>query len=147
MPTFQDLEQKRIEEFFQLARVLENTGVGAYSGAAPYIDSMDYLAAALSIATIEARHAGYLNTFLLDPITAPASDATADPSFEAPLTDTEVDAGAGPFIANLNGVPPVTYSTTPSPDNDIAILNFALALEYLEAEFYNLNVPKFFGGK
>ena len=28
--------------------------------------------------------------------------------------------------------------------NDIAILNFALALELLELDFYNINVPKFF---
>ena len=146
-PTFQNLEQKRIAEFYQLARVFENTGVGAYIGAAPFIDSMDYLSAALTIATVEARHSGFINTYLLDPITAPASDDQSDPSFDTPLTADEVATAVGPFISSLNGGPAITYSETPSADNDIAILNFALALEYLEADFYNLNVPRFFGGK
>ena len=143
-PTFQGLEQKSFADFATLAQTLENTGVGAYLGAAPVISSMATLAAAGSIATIEARHAGYLNTFLRDPITSNAADDDADPSFESPLTPGQVVAGAGPFISSLNGGPPVDYSATPSTENDVAILNFALALEYLESEFYNLNVPKFF---
>ncbi len=143
-PTFQNLEQKKYADFVALARVLENTGVGAYLGAAPVINSDAYLSAAGSILTVECRHSGYLNTYLKDPITAPASDETANPSFDSPLTAAEVVAGAGAFIASLNGGPAVTYSTTSSDANDIAILNFALALEYLEADYYNLNVPKFF---
>jgi hypothetical protein len=147
MPTFQNLEQSTFEAFAKTSQALENTGCGAYLGAAPVIYSRAYLAAAGSIALIEGRHAGYINNFLGDPITAINPDLTADPSFEAPLTPAQVDAAAGPFIKSLNGGPPVSYSETPSNSNDIAILNFALALEFLEAEFYNLNVPKFFGSK
>lgn len=146
-PTFTGLAMKKYVDFVDTARVLENTGVGAYLGAAPVINSSDYLAAAGSILTVEARHSGYLNTYLKDPITASAADPTSTPSFDAPLTAAQVVAGAGPFIANLNGGPAVTYDTNPSDQNDIAILNFALALEYLEAEFYNLNVPTFFKPK
>jgi hypothetical protein len=142
-PTFQDLTQETFFLFKGVARVLENTGVGAYLGALPIIFNSEYTAAAGSIALVEARHAGYLNTFLGDPITENAADDAA-PSFDVPLTIAEVAAGAGPLIKSLNGGPPLTFSATPSADNDIAILNFALALEFLEMEFYQKNVARFY---
>lgn len=146
-PTFQGLEQANYPAFVQLAQTLENTGVAAYLGAAPFFDSGEFLAAAGSILTVEARHAGYLNSYVNDPLTGNAVDEDTNPSFDSPLTPDQVVAAAGAFIANLNGGAPVTYSNVPSPENDVAILNFALALEYLEAEFYNLNVPKFYKAK
>lgn len=140
-PTFQNLLQPSFKQFFLVSQALENTGVGAYLGAAPSILSRAYLAAAGSIALIEARHAGWLNSLVNVPITTNVYGQ--EQSFEMPLTAAQVVALASPFIASLNGGPPVDYSTTPSDANDIAILNFALALEYLEAEFYDVNVSNF----
>jgi Ferritin-like domain len=140
-PSFVDLTQPNLVTFAQTSRALENTGVGAYLGAAPIIFNSAYLAAAGSILTIEARHSGYLNVLLDLIMTENVDDRVVD--FDVPLTQEQVVALAGPFITSLNGGPPLSFSTTPSAENDIAILNFALALEYLEATFYNINVPRF----
>jgi hypothetical protein len=140
-PSFVDFTQPNLLAFVQTSRALENTGVGAYLGAAPIIFNKAYLAAAGSILTIEARHSGYINVLLNLIMT---DNAVGDVvNFDVPLTQEQVVANAGPFITSLNGGPPLSFSTTPSAENDIAILNFALALEYLEAAFYNTNEPFF----
>ncbi len=132
-PTFQGLLQKKYKDFVTVAQALENTGVGAYLGAAPVLNNTDYLAAAGSIMTIEARHAGAINYLLRTPVSINGE------SFDKPLTPEQVAAAAGGFIVDLNGGPALGYASAASDQNDIAILNFALALEFLEAEFYNVN--------
>lgn len=48
-------------EFVATARDIENTGVTAYNGALSLIDDVDLQTSAATIATVEARHAAYLN--------------------------------------------------------------------------------------
>lgn len=140
-PNFMNLEQPDVFSFAQTSFVLENTGVGAYLDAAPLINSKEYLAAAGAILTIEARHSGYLGTLLK--VTMDLFKASIDNHY-APLSAL-VQYNVMPFVKDLNGGPDLTVGTTPSDANDIVILNVALALEYLEADFYNINVGKFFG--
>lgn len=142
-PNFQGLTMPNIRTFVTVTRALENTGVGAYLGALPVIFSRANVAAAGSIALVEARHSGYVNVLLNELMTQNVFGQ--EESFDQALTIQQVVTLAGPFIKDLNGGPPLTFSSTPSRNNDIAILNFALALEYLEASFYNINVPRFFG--
>ena len=132
-PTFKGLQQTDVMAFANLSQVFENVGVGAYLMAAPAISSKAYLAAAGSILTIEARHAGFLDVLLGKPI-------SANGAFDKPLTQAEIVTDVSPFITSLNG------GSDPSGalKNDADILNFALLLEYLEAEFYTLNVPVLF---
>lgn len=47
-------------EFLATAVVLEDTGVGAYAGAAPFIENAELVPPALSIHSVEARHASFL---------------------------------------------------------------------------------------
>ncbi len=143
LPNFRNLRQPNARAVATTARTFENTGAGAGRAAAPVIFSRMVLEAATSLVLIEGRHAGYLNTLLNQIHTANAVNVP-DQSFEQPLTQEQVLQLTSPFIQDLNGGPPAAFSLTPSAANDIAILNFVLILEYLETEFYNLNVPLFF---
>jgi hypothetical protein len=75
-----------------LAATVENLGASAYLGQAPNIQSKEILAAALSIHTIEARHAATLNTLV-------KKSPTPEGAFAQPKTMAEVLAIVKPFIA------------------------------------------------
>lgn len=76
----------------KLAATVENLGASAYLGQAPNIKSKEILAAALSIHTIEARHAATLNTVL-------KMSPTPDGAFAKPMSMSQVLAAVKPFIA------------------------------------------------
>ena len=50
-----------VGKFVSVAQFLENTGVSAYDGAIAHIEAAPLLTAGATIATVEARHAAYLN--------------------------------------------------------------------------------------
>jgi hypothetical protein len=132
-PTFKGLEQASQGDFVAMSGTLENTGVAAFLMALPAITDRTYVAAAESIVTIEARHAGFVNALLGKPL----SESGA---FDKPISHAELLTAVSPFIASLNGGPDPAAAL----DNDTVILNFALLLEHLEAEFYRVNVPRLF---
>jgi hypothetical protein len=76
--------------FLKLAQTLEDTGVSAYNGAAPQIQSKDVLGAAGSIVQIEARHAAAIRLQRSQP---PAPDA-----FDKPLHMAAVLKAVKPLI-------------------------------------------------
>jgi hypothetical protein len=72
--------------FMKTAQVLENTGVHAYSGQALNIKHGNYVKAAVSILTIEARHASVIGL-----LNDPSGEAIApDGPFDTPLTAAKV---------------------------------------------------------
>jgi hypothetical protein len=72
--------------FLKTAMVLEDTGVSAYAGAAPLIANKKTLSAALSVHSVEARHAAWVRDIIGkggDPLPAPAA-------FDPALTKAQV---------------------------------------------------------
>jgi rubrerythrin len=88
VPSFPALGGQRA--VLSLAIQLEETGVGAYNGAAPLIQSPDLLAAAGSIVQVEARHAGALREL--------AGREPAPAAFDKALSQAEVLKAIRPFV-------------------------------------------------
>ena len=76
-----------------LASTVENLGAAAYLGQAPNIQGKDVLAAALSIHSVEGRHAATLDTLL-------GKTITPDGAFAKPASMSQVTAAVKPFIVS-----------------------------------------------
>ena len=81
------------DAILNLAATVENLGAAAYLGQAAKIKDPEILAAALSIHTVEARHAAALNQALGKP-------ATPDGGFAKPASAEEVLMKVKPYIAS-----------------------------------------------
>ncbi len=139
-PTFQGLITSDPTTVLVIGRNSCNTGASAYFGGYNYIYNPAVKAVAASLALVEAYQAGFLNVLSGQPL------IPGGLTYTQAATIPEVVTAVSPYIVSLNdnGLFPATFSTTPSPANDIAILNFALILEYLESTLYGNSVPKAF---
>ena len=78
------------KSFLGLAQTFEDTGVSAYNGAAPRIESKEILAAAGSIVQVEARHAAAIRSLNGKPI--------SDSGFDKALEMQDVLEAVKPFV-------------------------------------------------
>ena len=88
-------------KILETAATVENLGAAAYLGQAGRIKSKEILSAALSIHSVEARHAAALNKLVGAGFTGndPLSGSLPDGAFAKPMTKDEVLTAAKPFIA------------------------------------------------
>jgi rubrerythrin len=95
---------ENVGEFYDLGQVFEDTGVAAYNGAAASVDTEKYLAAAVQIHAVEARHASYFRT-LNNPL--PADSGALNPfpeAFQQKLSVSDVAKRVIPFIEGVEEV-------------------------------------------
>ncbi|HUQ92317.1 MAG TPA: ferritin-like domain-containing protein [Bryobacteraceae bacterium] len=117
--------------FLATAQALENTGVSAYDGALALIQDASLQQTGATIATVEARHAAFLNLVaggaFSSTVPPPATGTPSIPgvsgspfpnAFDTPLTQAQVLAIAGPFLGTC---------TTPLPAST-AIATFSPAI-------------------
>jgi hypothetical protein len=106
-----DFGVETVDDFLALGQVLENTGVAAYAGAGPYIESPDLQGAALSIHSVEARHAAILNWV--------NGESPFPNAFDPPSSQQEVLDAVSQFIVSANGGGAnQTATPTPTPAGD-----------------------------
>lgn len=144
--------------FLETAMALENGGQQAYAGAINRISNPAYARAAAQIASVEARHAAYLNQLLgtspfpaaFDTATVPATIATIIAPFivSCPYNITLPTIRPSGVALNSSNHTVATGSNSPvysvaQKMNDIVALNYALTLENFESAFYQYALTTF----
>jgi hypothetical protein len=93
---------KTADTFIAVAMTLENTGVMAYDGAIALVQSAALRTTAATIATVEARHAAYLNELNgVSPFPA---------AFDTPGSATSILTAAASFLAPCSMFPPTAVA-------------------------------------
>jgi hypothetical protein len=81
------------------ADAFENLGVAAFNGAGPLINNLDYLTAAITIVSVEARHAAMISALLHGPSRASAGQGHISANgLDATMQPKAVLAKSKPFI-------------------------------------------------
>jgi rubrerythrin len=99
---FQPTLDKGLKAVLETAATVENLGAAAYLGQAGNIKSKEVLAAALSIHSVEARHAAALNTLVGRGFGGgknPLEGALPDGAFAKPMSEAAVLKAVKPFLA------------------------------------------------
>ena len=81
-----------VEVFLTTAIQLEDVGVSAYAGAAPFIEDDELLPSALGIHSVEARHASFVRAL--------AGETGFPDAVDEPLSRSEVEEFASGFIVD-----------------------------------------------
>jgi Ferritin-like domain len=130
--------QPNFATFLETAAAFENTGSGTYGGALFAVQQTDeYFPTAVGLCTVESRHASFLNALLGDALV---------PNFapvEAPIPQEITLSRVAPFVKDPVAEIPSFDPENASDENNFRILDFLLFLEYIEAAFYRINVPRF----
>ena len=100
MASFQPVIDGGLKKVLETAATVENLGAAAYLGQAGNIKSKEILAAALSIHSVEARHAAALNELVGRGFkgSGPLSGSLPDGAFAKPMSMNEVLAAVKPFL-------------------------------------------------
>ena len=132
------LRQPNLRAFIETASAFENTGSGLYHGALLNItQTQEYFPTAAGLASVESRHASWLNTLLGEPLVPDFAPV------EAPIDQGIVLSRVAEFVTDHRSSFPSFDTTVVSDANNFFILDFVLFLEYIEAKFYEINVPRF----
>jgi hypothetical protein len=132
------LMQPNLQAFLQTASGFENTGSGLYHGALLNItQTQEYFPTAAGLASVESRHASWLNSLLNEPLVPDFAPV------EAPISQGITLSRVAEFVTDHRSTFPSFDTTTVSDANNFFILDFVLFLEYIESKFYDINVPRF----